>query len=644
MSQATLLSIVLFVTATAYVALAIHMARLRAGAADRAIAAIFVLIAIWVAGGALGLVASSRPLLLAGMTAHFIGAAIIPVVALVGFREHTNSHSRLREIGPLMILPVVTVALAASNPYHGLLWSPADTAVLGYPERWGPWFLFVHAPYSYAVMGMAIFRPLAQSSAVAPAHRRGLLLLSAACTVPIAATLAYDFGLTLVAVSPVPLAFAIMLPAYVWLFAVERITATVPIGYETVFRDMQDPVIVLDGEHRILGINRTAERLIDVDEDEALNAHVESVFGMGSTCVFEALDTGRPGKLMTQSGRFLHVRASPIAIGGESQRGGQVLTFRDVSDVEKAQAEVRNSERLLRTLIDLSVNGIIRLRWDEDDSDKSYLKCIFANAAAGRFLGVEAESLFDRDARDIVALATSGMSPEEAETVLDVFTHSTYAGQSLDLEVCQQTALTDRWLRMVAEPIGQDIAVTFIDVTDGKVRERQMESIALSDPLTGVLNRRGFERDASQRLSESADNATGALLFIDLNGFKTINDRCGHEVGDRLLTIAARRLKKSLRNCDIIGRPGGDEFVALVPDVKAATADRLARRLTIALEEPYRIGEESLRCTASIGLALYPDNANTLTGLLREADQAMYRAKARSRNLPDSQALLEKAV
>jgi diguanylate cyclase (GGDEF)-like protein len=175
--------------------------------------------------------------------------------------------------------------------------------------------------------------------------------------------------------------------------------------------------------------------------------------------------------------------------------------------------------------------------------------------------------------------------------------------------------------------------VTFVDVTDRKAKELHMESIAASDPLTGVLNRRGFERDAAKRLTQSKDDATGALLFIDLNDFKSINDEFGHEIGDQLLKIAAERLRKSLRSVDIIGRPGGDEFVALVPDVDETVADRLAKRLTRALEEPYNIGKQRLYCAASIGLALYPRNANTLTGLLREADQAMYRAKARCRGV-----------
>jgi len=300
----------------------------------------------------------------------------------------------------------------------------------------------------------------------------------------------------------------------------------------------------------------------------------------------------------------------------------------------------------LRTLIDHSVNGIVRFRWVRDDNGKKILRSIFANAAAGKFLGKDADDMVDNTAQEIVNLATCGMEENAADDILDQFEQAAYSGNSLDVEIRHRRKGVGRWLRMICEPVGDGIAATFVDITDGKAKERQMESIATSDPLTGVLNRRGFERDAARRLTDSADDATGALLFIDLNDFKQINDEFGHEVGDQLLTVASERLMRSLRSCDIIGRPGGDEFVALVPDVDADVADELATRLTEALEEPYLIGRQKLSCAASIGLALYPKNANTLTGLLREADQAMYRAKARCRGVTDIQGrdLLEKAV
>jgi diguanylate cyclase (GGDEF)-like protein len=321
--------------------------------------------------------------------------------------------------------------------------------------------------------------------------------------------------------------------------------------------------------------------------------------------------------------------------------------FRDVSDVEKAQAEVRANERLLRTLIDHSVNGILRLRWEEVAAgEERELRCFFANAAAAKFLTTDRDELIGSIGAELVKLASNAMDPDDSSGLVGKFVAAVLAGESMDTEVRHASDNGGKWLRMIVEPFGGDIAVTFVDITDGKVKVEHMESIARSDPLTGVLNRRGFEREASKRLTESADDATGALLYIDLNDFKVINDNFGHAIGDQLLTIAAKRLRTSLRSCDIIGRPGGDEFVALVPDVTLEVADKLAKRLTTALEELYLIGADKHKCAASIGLALYPKNANTLTGLMREADQAMYRAKARCRGVSDlrSDDLLEKAM
>ncbi|MDJ0940150.1 MAG: diguanylate cyclase [Woeseiaceae bacterium] len=650
MSLNTFLSIVLLLGATGYLLLGARLVAARREIGSLPIGLLFLIMSIWVAGGAIELLAPSLEVFLVGRMGHFVATALVPVVAFVCFREYTGSDTPMRLVVAMLLIPAASIVLAATNSLHEFMWYlpnvSANGQYLARPGQWGPWFLFVHAPYSYAVMGAAIFSLLVHSSAVAPAHRRGLFLLTAACMAPISATLLYDFGVGPRTLSYVPIALAAMLPIYAWLIVVERIVEFSPLAYETVFQNMQDPVVVIDDQQRILGLNQGAEDMLSMDETQALRSPLETVFGLGSTTVFEVLETGEPKRMLTDSGRFLHVQVSSIDTSGTSARGGRVLMFRDVSDVERAQSEVRKSEKLLRTLIDHSVNGIIRMRWVEDETTGKQLRCIFANAAAGRLLGIDMEELIDRAASDIVDLATTGMDRRDAEDVLERFEAKAGRGEGLDIEVCQRSGATGRWLRMICEPVGDDIAATFIDVTDGKTREKQMESIAWSDPLTGVLNRRGFERHASRRLAESNDDATGALLFIDLNDFKQINDHCGHEVGDQLLTIAAQRLKKSLRSCDIIGRPGGDEFVALVPDVTADIADRLAKRLTNALEEPYMIGEEQLRCSASIGLALYPDNANTLTGLLREADQAMYRAKQRSRDEPDVGAddLLEKAI
>ena len=643
------LAVLLIFSAACYLLLGLRLVATKREVGSRPIGVLFMVISFWVIGGAIELLSASFMMFSIGRTGHFIGTALVPIVAYVCFREYTGTDTTGSRLAVLMIMPVISVALAATNQYHELMWYAPFVNEFGdyltRPDRWGPWFLFAHLPYSYALIGAAIFTLLAHSSAVAPAHRRGLFLLTAACLGPLIATALYDLGYGPNTISYVPLVFAVLLPVYAWLIIGEQIIEFSPLAYETVFQTMQDPVVVIDEQNRVIGLNHTAEAMLAVSEAQALRMPLKDLFGTGAHEVYEVLESREPQKMMTDTGRFLHVQVSEIDTNRTSARGGHVLMFRDVSDVERAQSEVRKNEKLLRTLIDHSVNGIVRFGWVEEDGEK-VLRSVFANAAAGRFLEADTDELVDISATQVIRHAITGMAETDVDTVMTNFVDAMENGKSLDVEVRQKTNGPARWLRVLCEPMGDDYAATFIDITDGKAKERQMESIAASDPLTGVRNRRGFERDAAKRLTESADDATGALLFIDLNDFKGINDEFGHEVGDQLLKIAAERLKKSLRSHDIIGRPGGDEFVALVPDVDSDVADQLAKRLTRTLEEPYNIGRQTLFCAASIGLALYPRNANTLTGLLREADQAMYRAKARTRGITETcgDALLEKAI
>jgi len=645
------LSILLFCSALCYLLLGLRLIGLRRQAGAVPMGVLFIVVSGWVVGGAVELVASSYLVFSIGRTFHFFGSALLPVVAFVTFREYTGSETPTRHLLMLMILPVASVTLAATNASHEFMWFlPAVSETGEYltrPARWGTWFLFVHAPYSYIVVAAALATLVRRSWAVAPAQRRGLQLMVAACIAPLAAALAYDLGIGPNTISFIPLVLTAILPVYAWLIFGERIVEFTPLAYETVFQNMRDPVVVIDEHNRVIGLNHGAEDLLDKPEAEALREPLRDLFGDECPEVFEALSTGEPQKMMTSTGRFLHVQASPVCDGRSSAHGSRVLMFRDVSDVERAQSEVRRSEQLLRTLINHSVNGIVRLRRvQQDDGSPATLRCIFANAAAGRFLGVDADDLVDSGYERLVKLASVGMNAADAAGLLACVRSAVAIADSVDVELRQRLERKTRWLRLILEPVNDDFALTLVDITDRKDKERQMESIARSDPLTGLLNRRGFERAATRRLARSEDDATGALLFIDLNQFKQINDRFGHETGDEVLRIVAARLRKSLRSRDIIGRPGGDEFVALVPDVGTDIADRLAVRLTGALEQPYTVADEQFDCKASIGLAVYPRNADTLTGLMREADQAMYRAKARCRGTAHvrGEDLLEKAV
>jgi diguanylate cyclase (GGDEF)-like protein len=649
MTLLAILSVLLGFSAICYVLMGLRVASGIREFGSVPLGITFTLIGIWVLGGAVELIAPTYSIFAAGHLGHYLGTSFVPVTLLICFRQYTGAPTSTSMIVAMLIVPVFSIVAAATNSWHELMWWLPNVSASGEyltrPYVMGPWQRFVSAPYGYTMVGLGVMTLLLHSTAVAPAQRRGLFLLAGATIVPVVAIAAHDFGFTPNTLSVVPIVFAAMLPVFAWLIIAERIIEHAPLAYETVFQNMQDPVIVVDDERRIICLNHGAEEMLDTTEQVALRETLESVFGAELREVSEALETGKPQKILTNTGRFLHLQVTPISTNSAVPRTGRVLMFRDVSDVERAQREVQSSEKLLRTLINHSVNGILKLHWEENETGRKVLRCTFANSAAGLFLGEPSDDLVDCTASQLIAKIASGMNARDANMLQTRFVAAEETGEAVNLEAQVNRSGSNQWLRVIVDSVDNDIAVTLIDITERKTEEIRMESIASSDPLTGVLNRRGFERAASKRLNDSEDNATGALLFIDLNDFKQINDDYGHEVGDQLLKETAQRLSTSLRSCDIIGRPGGDEFVVLVPDVLDRVAEKLADRLTQTLKTVYLVDDKSLQCAASIGLALYPENAKTLTGLMRAADQAMYRAKARCRgeNVINYCDLLEKA-
>ena len=180
---------------------------------------------------------------------------------------------------------------------------------------------------------------------------------------------------------------------------------------------------------------------------------------------------------------------------------------------------------------------------------------------------------------------------------------------------------------------------TMTDITQRKEAERQIEHLAFYDLLTGLPNRRLFVDRLQQAMAGSArSHRLGALLFIDLDNFKLVNDTCGHDIGDRLLTEVAHRLSSCVRDGDTISRLGGDEFVAMLehlsesPQEAAAQARGVAGKILDRLNQPYTIAGRTHHSTPSIGATLFVGSRDSVDELLKQADIAMYQAKAAGRN------------
>jgi len=196
-----------------------------------------------------------------------------------------------------------------------------------------------------------------------------------------------------------------------------------------------------------------------------------------------------------------------------------------------------------------------------------------------------------------------------------------------------------RWLETHAAPMrdanGAIVSLLGItrDITERKYSENRIQYLANFDALTGLPNRNLLADHVQYAISlvrHSNENLT--VMFIDLDRFKDINDTLGHSLGDAFLVEVGRRLRSVLHEADTVSRLGGDEFILVLPDSGAQAAVHVAEKLLGAISMPYRIDQYNLVVTASIGIAIYPNDGEDLETLSRSADTAMYRAKQEGRN------------
>lgn len=174
-----------------------------------------------------------------------------------------------------------------------------------------------------------------------------------------------------------------------------------------------------------------------------------------------------------------------------------------------------------------------------------------------------------------------------------------------------------------------------LDISDRKALETELEDMATRDPLTGLFNRREFARVLKEELERANRyERPMALLWIDFDHFKDINDTWGHAAGDAVLCDVSQTLLDSVRSVDTVGRIGGEEFVVVLPELDVEAAQEAAERLRLRVrEQPVRLASgHDVNLTISIGVAVYPDHGQTADALCAAADKAMYRAKSQGRD------------
>ncbi|NML27191.1 putative bifunctional diguanylate cyclase/phosphodiesterase [Zoogloea dura] len=265
------------------------------------------------------------------------------------------------------------------------------------------------------------------------------------------------------------------------------------------------------------------------------------------------------------------------------------------------------------------------------DEQARYLGC---NRAFEAFMGLDREDIVGRSVFDISPPELAARYHSADQALFDAPGVQTYeasvaSGDGLTREVLFNKAT---WLKSDGQVGGLVGVIT--DITERKQTEALIWVQANYDALTGLPNRRLLNDRLTELMKKAhRDHESVAVLFIDLDRFKEVNDVLGHDAGDRLLVEAARRIVGCLRETDTVARQGGDEFTVLLPcQSDEAPIERIADDIITALDRPFTLGNDVAYVSASIGITLYPRDGDTLASILKNADQAMYHAKDAGRN------------
>ena len=382
------------------------------------------------------------------------------------------------------------------------------------------------------------------------------------------------------------------------------------VSYNNRFVEMwRVPPEAMNGSDDRRALDAMARQLVDRDE-------LERTFG----ALLDAPEAESFDLIELQDGR----RFESYSIGRQIANSDavRVWSFRDVTARLAAEAALRESETRYRLLFEQNAAGVCVSRLDGTIVD--------CNDTFAKMVGATREEVVGRGMPDLYANAH-----EASELTLLLRSVGTLNSVEIELRRPDGRPL---WvlenLVLVGEAENAFVHATVVDISDRKRAEEQIEFHAYHDVLTHLPNRKLFTDRLRHSITRARRNGRPvAVMFIDIDHFKTVNDTLGHTAGDELLLEMARRLRDCVREDDTVARLGGDEFTIVLSDLRhPEDAVNIAGKILDAVQEPLSIGSTPLSVSASIGIALYPADGVDAESLLRNADSAMYRAKEGGRN------------
>ncbi len=403
---------------------------------------------------------------------------------------------------------------------------------------------------------------------------------------------------------------------------------------EIVLDHVKSAVISVDESGGIMTVNKAACTILDYREDELLALNLGEALNLpqisrfGIRFLIDHLQDGHTTEFtFTPQSRLTMIARLSVTEADLEGKKIYVVVFDDVTPLREAA----NTIRSLASFPDESPMPIMRYAANGD--------CLYANAPAKALIRQIESDHMKTDWMNLVASVQQSMQQTEANWVVEgqvfkclfVPVCEEYVNVYLR-NVTQEVALLDemeqcvrartRELRETNEYLKKEIMVRM-------ETEKKLRHLSFKDPLTGLANRRLFMERLEHALRLAQRNDTRmAVVFMDLDRFKLVNDTLGHDVGDELLIQVAERLTHCLRKSDTLARLGGDEFAAIFEQISSTEdMERVAEKIRTALITPFLLGQEKVTIGCSIGISFFPEHGASMNNLLKAADLAMYKAK-----------------
>lgn len=424
--------------------------------------------------------------------------------------------------------------------------------------------------------------------------------------------------------------FAVRAAAELERLQAERTLKETEARLKTIVNSVHTGILVIDPEnHQIVDVNEVAAASLGRTREELVGSSCHRFICPNDegrcpvTDLHQELENEERDLIRADGSRFPVIKTvSRVMLEG---RDHLLESFVDISRRKQIESELKESEERYRILVENQSDLVIKIDMEGN--------LLFVSPSFCKLFGQHEEQLRGKPLLPLIL-------PSDHPSGDEPFNRMICTDTSYYREYLSPTTIGHRWigwaLRCIFNKNGQAEAIVGMgrDITDRKDAENTIEKLAYHDPVTGLPNRTLLHDRLQLAIHRAERDMQGlAILFLDLDRFKSINDSLGHAIGDQLLREVGERLQSCVRSSDTVARLGGDEYVVLISSLENDHAvGTVVMKILEQLAEPYLIEGHEIYTTSSIGISLYPRDAHDADELLKNADMAMYQAKEAGRN------------